>query len=419
MNVVGNVLQPGIVAQDQREVPEGILHLAVLVDVQSILPVRVFFWSLFRSGRGIRIQIAEFLHRLCPALLRQLPPGSLILRGIFLHQLHGVSFIANQRSVRSCAARREQMPAHQVKGVAQLAARRIGSMVGIGVFIVIDHQTACRAAADIGIPIALHAGMIHVLQKRIQHVGDCVRPAEGTDDAALLRGILLLPGSVPDTLLHRLRRRPEGGIPPVGIGIQHLIRVEKQRVAVLEHEFPILRRAGPVHQAGRLKGRGIKAGEVQIVRHAPGDSGVFIRRDRAHQRNDQAQAHPLRGMAVRAVQRIGVDERHVQIVHQARIRIVCVQAQHAPVHHAGVVAPSVLQVSADETAHILHGIAISLGHGCIVRHTFSGTGRGRELVQKFAPHHLFVLPLGRFSAPANGDQELAVVLHLHEFFLLR
>ena len=41
VDVVGNVLQPGIVAQDQREVPEGVLDLAVLVDVQSILPVRV------------------------------------------------------------------------------------------------------------------------------------------------------------------------------------------------------------------------------------------------------------------------------------------------------------------------------------------------------------------------------------------
>ena len=292
-------------------------------------------------------------------------------------------------------------------------------MVGIGVFIVIDHQTACRAAADIGIPIVLHAGMIYILQSGIQHIGDAVRPAEGTDDAALLRGILLLSGGMSDTLLHRLRRRPEGGVPPVGIGLQHLIRVEKRRVAVLEYELPILGRTGPIHQAGRLKGRGIKAGEVQIVRHAPGDSGIFIRRDRARQRNDEAQAHSLRGMAVRAVQRIGIDERHVQIVHQARICVVRIQAQHAAVDHAGVIAPAVFEVSTDETTHILHGIAIGLGHGRVVRYSFTGACGGGELVQKLAPHHLFVLPLGRFSAPANGDQELAVVLHLHEFFLLR
>ena len=100
VNVVGNVLQPGIVAQDQREVPEGILDLAVLVDVKAVLPVCVFFRSLFRSGSGVSIQIAEFLHCLCPALLRQLALGRLVLRGILLHQLHGRCFIANQRSVR-------------------------------------------------------------------------------------------------------------------------------------------------------------------------------------------------------------------------------------------------------------------------------------------------------------------------------
>ena len=41
MDVVGDVLQPGIVAQDQREVPEGVLHLAVAVDVETVLPVRI------------------------------------------------------------------------------------------------------------------------------------------------------------------------------------------------------------------------------------------------------------------------------------------------------------------------------------------------------------------------------------------
>ena len=39
MNVVGDVLQLGIVAQDEGEVAEGILHAPLLVDFQCVLPV--------------------------------------------------------------------------------------------------------------------------------------------------------------------------------------------------------------------------------------------------------------------------------------------------------------------------------------------------------------------------------------------
>ena len=39
MDIVGDVLQLGIVAQDKREVAEGILHAPLFVDFQCVLPV--------------------------------------------------------------------------------------------------------------------------------------------------------------------------------------------------------------------------------------------------------------------------------------------------------------------------------------------------------------------------------------------
>jgi len=39
MDIVGDVLQLGIIAQNEGEVAEGILHLALLVDLQRVLPV--------------------------------------------------------------------------------------------------------------------------------------------------------------------------------------------------------------------------------------------------------------------------------------------------------------------------------------------------------------------------------------------
>ena len=39
MNVVGDILQLGIVAQDEGEIAKGILHASLLVDLQRVLPV--------------------------------------------------------------------------------------------------------------------------------------------------------------------------------------------------------------------------------------------------------------------------------------------------------------------------------------------------------------------------------------------
>ena len=76
------------------------------------------------------------------------------------------------------------------------------------------------------------------------------------------------------------------------------------------------------------------------------------------------------------------------------IGVVRVQAQHAAVDHAGVIAPAVLEVAADKAAHVLDGVAVRLGHGGVVDHALAGAGGCGELVQKFAPQHLLVLPLG-------------------------
>ena len=311
------------------------------------------------------------------------------------------------------------MPAHQIEGVAQLTARGIGGVMRKGVLVVVNHQSARGAAADERISVVLLRRRISVRENIRQHVGDGMRPAERADDPTLFSRIFLLAGSVPDAFLHRLRCGPERGVPPVGIGLQHFIRIEKRRVLAMKEERAVLRRAGPVHEPRRFEGGGIEAGKPQIVRHAAGDRGILVRRNRARQRNDEPQAHLFRGVTVGAVQRVGVDERHVQIVHETGIGVVRVQAQHTAVDHAGVVALAVFEIPADESAHVLDRIALALGHSGILGHRFPGTGRGSELVQKLAPEHLFVLPLRCFSAPANGDQELAVVLYLHEFFLLR
>ena len=118
-------------------------------------------------------------------------------------------------------------------------------------------------------------------------------------------------------------------------------------------------------------------------------------------------------MAVRAVERVGVDERHVQIVHEGGVGVVRVQADHAAVDHAGAVALAVFEIAAHEPADVLDVVALGLTHGGILGHRLPRAGGPGQLLQKFAPEHLPVLPLRRLAAAARGDEQLFVVGDLH------
>ena len=181
----------------------------------------------------------------------------------------------------------------------------------------------------------------------------------------------------------------------------------------MKEKLAVLGRAGPVHEPCRFEGGGIEARKSQIICNAAGDRGILVRRNRARQWDNEPQAHLFRSMTMGRIKRVGVDERHVQIVHETGIGVIRVQTQHTAVDHAGVVASAVFQIPADEAAHVLDGIALALGHGSVLGYRFPGAGCSGELVQKLAPEHFFVLPLRRFPAPANGDQKLAVALYLH------
>ena len=119
-------------------------------------------------------------------------------------------------------------------------------------------------------------------------------------------------------------------------------------------------------------------------------------------------------MAVRAVEGVGVNERHVQIVQQPGVGAIRVKTDEAAVDHAGTAAPAVLEITADKAANVLDVVALGLGHGGVVIHRLAGAGRVGELVQKLAPEHLPVLPLRRLAAAAYGNEQLFVVGDLHE-----
>ena len=408
VDVVGDVPKPGVVSQNQRQIAQRVPDLSLPVHLQLFLPVLVL-----RRLCLLIIQIAELLRRLPAALLGEHAPGGFVLRGVLLHPADGVLFVAHMCAVRSRAARREQVQPHQIKGVAQLAARRVGGVVRIGELVVVNHQPARGAAAHEGVAVVLRRGGVPAGEDVLQHVRDAMRAAKGADDPALLQRVLRFGRLCTGALLQRLRGRPERGVRPVGIGGQHLVRVEKRLVRIAKHVLAVLRRAGPVHEPCRLKGRGVEAGQRQPVRDAAGDGGVLVRRDRAGKRDDEPKPHLLRRVAVGRVERVGVDERHVQIVHEGGVGVVRVQADQAAVDHARVATPAVFEITAHKPADVLDVVALGLAHGGVLGRRLPRAGGPGELIQKFAPEHLPVLPLRRLAAAARGDEQLFVVGDLH------
>ena len=274
VDVVGDVPEPGVVAQDQRQIAQRVFDAALLVHLQLFLPVFVLRRLCFLS-----IQIAKLLRGLLPAFLTERAARGLVLRGVLLHPADGILPVAHMRAVRGRAARREQMHTHKVKRIAQLPARRVGGVVRIGVLVVIDHQPACGAAAHEGVAVVLRRGCVSVREGVFEDVRNAVRPAERPDDPTLGQRVFLPGDRAAHLRLHRLGRRPERGVRPVGIGGQHLVRSEERLVRAAEQVLAVLGRAGPVHQPCRLKGRGVEAGKRQFVRDAAGDGRVLVRRD--------------------------------------------------------------------------------------------------------------------------------------------
>ena len=305
------------------------------------------------------------------------------------------------------------MQTHKVKGVTQLAAGGVGGVMGIGVLVVIDYQTSRGAAADEGVTVILLRGRVAVGEDVFQHICNAMRPAECADDALLLQRILLFADLCTGALLQWARGRPEGGVRPVGIGGQHRVRIEKGRVVIAEHELAVLGRAGPVHEPRRLEGGGVEAGQRQLVRNAPGNSRVFVRRDRSGERDDEPQTHLFRRVAVSGVEGVGVDEGQIQVVQHPLVGVICVQANQAAVDHGSVVALAVFEIPADEAAYVLDVVALALGQRSVFRRRFPGAGGLGQLVQQFAPVEFFVLPLGGLTAPAYGDEELSVMGYVH------
>ena len=283
----------------------------------------------------------------------------------------------------------------------------------VGEFVIIDHQTAGGGAIHIGIP-AFHEGrIVAVLQDGLHEVGDGVSAAKSADNSTLGEGILSLANVARQPVFQGLGRGPQRGVMPVCIGGKNLVGVDKRTSAIVEDELAVFRSRGPVHQAGKIEGSRVEAGDGEFLRQPAGNGRVLIRAYFPAQRDHNAVAGSFGRVAVGRVEDVSVGKGEFQVGAQLAVAVVAVQAYQAAIDNRGVIAVTVLQVAADEAADVLDVVPFALRQMLKLRRRLTGSGGVGELFDQLTPQELLVLPGLRHSAASNGDQELPVMGYVH------
>ena len=151
VDVVGDVLEARVIAEDQGEIAQGVFHMSLLVHDQLGLPVIVLF-----LGRLI-CKICLYLFH---AFLCQLLPRSLVVRGVLTHHGDGLLVVVDDGAILGPAAGGKQVPAHQIEGVAQFAGAGICRVMGKGELVIIYHQAAHGRAVHVGVPAIHDSGRV-------------------------------------------------------------------------------------------------------------------------------------------------------------------------------------------------------------------------------------------------------------------
>ena len=316
--------QSRVVAQDERRVRDRgvrLTGLAVHAQLRQPCVVRrlLLRGRVCTCGRVCLRACGRLLRCACLCRVRLVPPGHLAHVGevcVCLGKVLGeegaaAGLVSGHERTHGLIARAagdllllavgvqlaELMHAHEVEGVAQHPARRVGRVVGVEELAVLVHDRAAAAASGrVGVarlPARQLAWYVHAGQEALDGGVDVERPAELADDTGLGLRVALPSGLAQHHGRLLLADRPQARVPPCAPGpvlCQHAVGVEDRAVLLAEHVLPVLRAARPVHQPLRLVGRWIHLLDVDPLGHLACHGRVFLRGHGSAQRNDPAQA---------------------------------------------------------------------------------------------------------------------------------
>ena len=387
------VLEPRVVADDESEVVRrGKEVAAPLVHLQLLRPLEVRLRLALSALLCLR-RLGKFVGQLLHAFPGSLSGGALVLAGVCLHG-HEARDLVDRRGVEVGALVQigEQVQADHVEGVAELAAARVGAVVGVRPGVLVCHHAAEGRAVLVGPAVLLCGLCVDSGQEGLDGLGDAVGAAEGADDARLGAWVLLL-RSAADWVVHFVHG-PLGHVAPVGIGGEECVGVSGFAFSCQSDELGVPGSRGPVHEAARLVGARVEQCEAYVVREPSRDRAVLVRCDLSAEGYDEAVARLLRAVAVGAVEAPGSAGEHVgHDVRGAGCTVVDVQRHEGASFDLCGLASRAPEGTAHEASDVLDAAPLGLGHGLVLGGRLSCALHLGELGAQLLPCYLPLLPL--------------------------
>ena len=282
--------------QDDPDVVDGGLGQAGLrADLQQLHPTVI-------DLAGIPVDRRKNLRGGLPAFLQQQPADAAVVGGGLAHGQIGGQPIDGRIGRGAVVQIAEAVQTDEVKGVHQLAAARICSMMGIQeLAIVIEHRTAGGGAAEEGEAPGhgIHR-CIDIGQECLHSSFDVVDAAESAHNAVFSEGVSLL-GRRSCKRSSARQSRPGGDIMPILVCTQQPVHRKHFPVGVVEDILAVATAAGPVHQAAGLEGGLIGQLHANEIGHASGAGLVFVSGAGAAERQQHTQPRSRRHMLASGV----------------------------------------------------------------------------------------------------------------------
>ena len=344
-----DIFHVGIILHDELDVVEGVLKLCGL-----FLPHQ-FCFPVFLLGKVLDSPFLPLLE----------------CKGTYLFILGGKLSHLSEIAVK-------EMCAYEVVCVAQLTVGRIGGMVAVSEFTVINHHTGDARRFRIAPPILVGGRLIHIGEKGLYSFLDGVRSAERSYNALLAQRVGLSFALPFHRFFFTRRGRQGAAVLPIRMYRQKCVGVEPVALILAADVLPVGRGGRPVHQLIDLEGTEINRIHADLVRKITGNGIVLIGCDIPRQGYEDSRPWGFRGMAVG-----GVDDGAMlegEGIETARLQSVMIQGDHGAADNLDRPPARPFQRSRKESAFVLHGIPFTFLHGVIFR---SGFGSADGILQFF------------------------------------
>ena len=333
-------LQVWIVLQNQREVAEGVLYIAELIQLQRLLPV----------------VILEFHRCLFHAILCEHRFDLIVLQRQVAHGFIGRHLANGSIQTDILVQLTELVQPDDIKGVQQLTAHGIGSVVAVGELPVVDHNTCAAVGGNI-VEAPVHGrGCVDVRKEGLNGFLNGVSAAKCANDAWLGQRI----GLLGDATAYRFRlpagHRPGGCVAPISVAGKVHIWVQLGAILGLEKELTVGGGGGPVHQATGLIGRIVKQVNADLFGDHAGHSRILLLGDFTGERDNHTESGVIRGMLMGGINTALEVVEQNDLVPDAGLAIVHIQSQHGSAQDHTVLATAFLKLTTNKAAYILDGV---------------------------------------------------------------